>query len=87
VSATLVMDVDIPYATVYQTSRNISLSARHVDGNNVHVSMTLAPNPCAMNASITHAAASSARNAHPSAMKRVNAPSVMPKQIPLNKYP
>jgi hypothetical protein len=37
-----------------------------------------------MNATITHAAVLSALNAHPSAMKRVNAPSVIPlKQIPL----
>ncbi len=79
------MDADTPCATVYQTSRNISLSARHVDGSNVRVSMTLAPSPSAMNASITHAAVSRARNAHPSAMKRVNALNVMPKQIPHTK--
>ena len=62
------------------------LSVRHVDGSNVHVNMTLAPSPSAMNATITPAAVSSALNAHPSAMKMVNAPSAIPlplKQIPL----
>jgi len=73
------MDADIPCATVYQISRNISLSVRHVDGSNVRVSMTLAPSLYAMNATITHAAASNAGAVHPSAMKRVNAPNVMPK--------
>ena len=81
------MDVDTPCATVYQVKKNTSLSVRHVDGSNVHVIITLAPSPSAMNATITHAAVSSALNAHPSAMKMVNAPNVMPKQIPLNKYP
>ena len=87
-SATHAMDVDTPSVTAKWMDG--LLSVRHVDGSNVHVSMTLAPSPSAMNATITHAAVSSALNAHPSAMKRVNAPSAIPlplKQIPLNKYP
>ena len=76
------MDVDTPSVTAKWMDG--LLSARHADGSNVHVSMTLAPSPSAMNATITHAAVSSALNAHPSAMKRVNAPSAIPlKQIPL----
>ena len=77
------MDVDTPSVTAKWMDG--LLSARHVDGSNVHVSMTLAPSPSAMNATITHAAVSSALNAHPSAMKRVNAPSAIP--LPLKQIP
>ena len=44
--------------------------------------ITLALVSSAMNAIITRAAVSNALNANPSAMKRVNAPSAMSKQMP-----